>query len=60
MFYYLVFDNKRKLFIVTILINISFGFIFSVLTEFIQVFIPGRASLMSDVMLDFSGFLVQQ
>ena len=41
-----------------LIIDLSFGFLFSLLTEFIQLFTPGRSGEFTDSLIDFSGYLV--
>lgn len=45
--------NKLKV----ILIGLGCGVFLSVLTELIQYFVPGRAGMITDVLIDFGGFL---
>jgi len=41
-----------------ILIPLLFGLLIASLTEIIQIFVPGRAGLITDILIDFAGFLV--
>ena len=52
----LFFQNKHWIWSVPL--NIAQGFRVAALTEFIQTFVPGRYGCLSDVMLDFSGFII--
>ena len=54
--YFLFFRNK--LLPIGFALNYSAGFGVAALTEYIQTFTPQRAGLWSDVMLDWSGFLI--
>jgi VanZ family protein len=36
---------------------ILYGFLFAGLTEIIQLYTPGRAGVMSDVFIDYSGYM---
>ncbi|MDD6302006.1 MAG: VanZ family protein [Bacillales bacterium] len=56
--YILFFINKKKLWAITLPFNIAQGFGLAYLTEFIQKFVPGRYGCLSDVLLDFYGFLI--
>lgn len=49
---------KRKKWDNAIIINMAQGFILAALTEYIQTFIPGRLGLLSDVLIDYLGFLI--
>ena len=40
-----------------VIISSIFGFLFSGLTELIQLFTPGRSGQFTDVLIDFSGYL---
>ncbi|MCQ2815458.1 MAG: VanZ family protein [Bacilli bacterium] len=53
----LAYFNKMKLLYVGLFSSI-FGFLIAGLTEIIQYFVPGRAGLFTDVLIDFSGFLL--
>lgn len=56
-FTWLLFFDEKKWFL-TIPVNLFLGFLLACITEFIQVFIPGRVGLFSDVMIDLTGFLI--
>ena len=49
--------NSWKVFIIKIIIVISFGILFAALTESIQLMIPGRAGQIRDIFIDFSGYM---
>ena len=53
-FYY---DLKKKIVFFIIFSCIS-GLFLAFLTEFIQLFVPGRSGEMRDVLIDFSGYLL--
>lgn len=53
-FFFLFFRKKNYPF--AAVLNIGQGYFLAALTEFIQRFTPGRAGLLSDVMIDFTGF----
>ena len=46
-----------KVFIIKVISLFSFGFIFAGITEIIQYFTPDRAGVISDVFIDFLGFI---
>lgn len=48
----------KKLLLLTVPINYIQGLFLADLTEFIQLFTPGRYGTFSDVLLDFSGFAI--
>ena len=54
---WLLFIRGKKLFI-SIPLNYLLGFLIAGLTEFIQLYVPGRCGLFADVLLDFDGFMV--
>ena len=56
-FTWLCFFDEKKWFL-TIPVNLIQGFLLAGITEFIQVFIPGRVGLFSDVLIDLTGFLI--
>lgn len=56
-FTWLLFIRGKKLFI-SIPLNYLLGFLIAGLTEFIQLYVPGRCGLFADVLLDFDGFMV--
>ena len=49
--------TKKKMFVYGG-ISIGFGFLLALLSEFIQSFTPGRAGMFTDVLIDFSGYLL--
>ena len=48
----------KKLWLLTVPINYIQGLFLADLTEFIQLFTPGRCGTFSDVLIDFSGFAI--
>ena len=56
-FTWLLFFTKKKMFF-SVPINIILGFGIAALTEIIQLYVPGRYGALSDVLLDFSGFIL--
>ena len=52
-----LFFNDKKLFF-SIPVNIVLGCGIAALTEYIQLFVPGRYGALSDVILDCSGFMI--
>lgn len=52
-----VFYFTKKHWLWSIPLNFAQGFGLAALTEYIQTFVPGRAGVFSDVMINFSGFL---
>ena len=52
----LFFRGKKLLF--SIPLNFASGYFIAALTEFIQLYVPGRSGNYADVILDFNGFLV--
>ena len=40
-----------------LIITLSFGFLFSLLTEFIQIFTPGRSGEFTDALIDYFGYI---
>lgn len=56
-FTWLLFFGHKKMFF-SVPVNIILGFGVALLTEIIQLYVPGRYGAMSDVMLDFSGFII--
>ena len=51
------YDLKQK-FILFLIISCISGLFLAILTEFIQLFVPGRSGEIRDVMIDFSGYLL--
>lgn len=56
-FTYMLYIKKEK-WNNAIIINLIQGFILASLTEYIQTFVPDRSGLLSDVLIDFLGFLI--
>lgn len=56
-FTWLLFFTKKKMFF-SVPINLILGFGIAALTEIIQLYVPGRYGALSDVLLDFSGFIL--
>lgn len=48
---------RGKLFFIGIAINFLFGFLFAGLTEYLQTLTPQRVGCMSDILIDYSGFI---
>lgn len=57
LFYLFFFDDKTNWFFSVPFIFLQ-GFFLAELTEFIQLFTPGRSGLFSDVLIDFTGFSI--
>ena len=57
LFYLFFFDDKTNWFFSVPFIFLQ-GFFLAELTEFIQLFTPGRSGLFSDVLIDFTGFAI--
>lgn len=57
LFYLFFFDDKKNWFFSVPFIFLQ-GLFLAELTEFIQLFTPGRSGLWSDVMIDFTGFAI--
>ena len=53
-----MFFFRRRLLPVGIILNFALGFLFAGFTEFLQTKTPGRVGCMSDILIDYSGFLV--
>lgn len=53
-FTFMMYFEKRRWLAVTL--NYVQGFFVAALTEFIQLFVPGRSGTLNDVMIDFTGF----
>ena len=51
--FYITFDDIKK-----ILFGIAFSLLYSVSDEIHQIFVPGRACQLRDVLIDFSGIIV--
>ena len=56
-FTWLLFFRGKKLFF-SVPLNFISGYFIAALTEFIQLYVPGRSGNYADVILDFNGFLV--
>ena len=55
MLYYV--RKEWKIFWIKVIIIIGYGFLFAILTELIQLLVPGRAGNFKDVFIDFSGYM---
>lgn len=51
-------DNENKKDIFKALVSFGIGFTLALVSELIQIFVPGRAGVFTDVLIDFSGFLL--
>ena len=49
-------DTKVGYFLSQIMMDLSFGFLMAMLSEFVQVFVDGRSGAWADVGIDFAGF----
>ena len=56
-FTFTLFFNKKK-WLWSIPLNIGQGIFLASLNEIIQLLVPGRAGLLSDVLIDVSGFII--
>jgi len=57
--FYLFFkERKVGYFLWEILISSGFGFVVALVSEFVQLFVEGRAGAWSDVGIDFSGYFL--
>lgn len=56
-FTYMLYFNPKK-WKWSIPLNISQGIILASITEIIQLFVPGRTGLLSDILIDSAGFLI--
>ena len=54
---FIYYDLKKKYWIFVI-ISSSFGLFLAILTELIQLFVPGRSGEFRDVMIDFGGYAI--
>lgn len=54
---YLYYNNKQKFVFFVVFAGIS-GLFLAILTELIQLFVPGRSGEIKDVMIDYSGYLL--
>ena len=48
---------RRRLYFVGVGINFATGFLFAGFTEFLQTHTPGRVGCMSDILIDYSGYI---
>ena len=48
---------RRRLYFVGVGINFVSGFLFAGFTEFLQTRTPGRVGCMSDILIDYSGYI---
>lgn len=55
---YFVFVLWKKRFLISGMISVSFNFIYAILDEFHQSFVPGRTPLVKDVLIDTSGAIL--
>ena len=55
MLYYI--RKEWKIFWIKVIIILTFGFLFAILTELIQLSVPGRYGAFTDVFIDYSGYL---
>ena len=51
-------DSKVGYFLSQIMMDLSFGFVMALLSEFVQIFIDGRTGAFADVGIDFTGFFL--
>ena len=51
-------DSKAGYFLSQIMMDLSFGFVMALLSEFVQIFIDGRTGAFADVGIDFTGFFL--
>ena len=51
-------DTKAGYFLSQAIMDLSFGFIVALLSEFVQIFIDGRTGAWADVGIDFAGFFL--
>lgn len=49
--------KEWKIFWIKVIIIIGYGLLFAVITELIQLYVPGRAGNFKDVFIDFSGYM---
>ena len=55
--FYLLLVKEKKQHLIFVPVNFVQGFLLAGLTELIQLFVPGRSGLFSDVRIDYIGFL---
>ena len=51
-------DTKVGYFLSQVMMDLSFGFVVAILSEFVQIFIDGRSGAWADVGIDFAGFFL--
>ena len=51
-------DSKAGYFLSQMMMDLSFGFVMALLSEFVQIFIDGRTGAFADVGIDFAGFFL--
>ena len=51
-------DTKVGYFLSQVIMDLSFGFVIAILSEFVQIFIDGRSGAWTDVGIDFAGFFL--
>lgn len=56
--YILCIEEYRKKINMTYVVILINGLVFAILTEVIQIFVPGRDGTIKDVLLDYSGYLI--
>lgn len=56
--FYLFFKEKKNRILNTVASSLPIGLLFAVISEVIQLYVPGRAGLAADVLIDFSGYLL--
>ena len=49
--------KEWKIFWIKVIIIMTYGFLFAILTELIQLTVPGRNGAFTDVFIDYSGYL---
>ena len=54
---FIYYDNRKR-FWIFVLYSAIFGLSLALLTELIQLFVPGRSGEIRDVLIDFSGYLL--
>ena len=51
-------DTKVGYFLIQIMMDLSFGFVMALVSEFVQIFVEGRSGAWADVGIDFAGFFL--
>ena len=51
-------DTKVGYFLTQGIMDLSFGFLMAILSEFVQIFVDGRTGAWADVGIDFAGFFL--